>query len=49
MSEADQETASVKVGTRFRCTTCGSEVVVVRAPASTPHCCGSPMARIGQG
>ena len=48
MSEGDRETASVKVGARLRCTTCGSEVVVVRGTASPPQCCGGPVARIGQ-
>jgi len=46
VGDADQDTSAVKVGTRYRCASCGSEFVVVRAPASTPHCCGRPLARI---
>lgn len=33
----------VRVGGRLRCETCGTEVVVVKAPASTPSCCAGPL------
>jgi len=30
-------------GQRLRCPTCGTEIVVVKAPAEAIVCCGSPM------
>jgi hypothetical protein len=33
----------VAVGTRLRCGSCGSELVVVRPPAAVTRCCGAPM------
>jgi hypothetical protein len=30
-------------GTRLRCATCGTEIVVVKAPTEPITCCGSPM------
>lgn len=38
--------APVKVGTRYRCNGCGSEVVVVRAAAGPVTCCDRPMERM---
>jgi len=34
----------VKAGARFRCETCGSEIIVVKAGDQAPSCCGKPMA-----
>ena len=32
-----------KAGQRLRCATCGTEIVVVKAPSEPLICCGSPM------
>jgi desulfoferrodoxin-like iron-binding protein len=32
-----------QVGTRHRCETCGTEVIVVKAPDGAVACCGQPM------
>lgn len=39
----------VRVGARLRCESCGTEVVVVRAGASAPTCCGEPLEPFGAG
>lgn len=31
-------------GSKLQCTSCGAEVVVVKATASTPMCCGKSLA-----
>ena len=33
----------LKVGTRLHCGRCGTEVIVIKAPAATPTCCGEPL------
>ena len=33
-----------RTGSRLVCATCGTEVVVVRAPGDMPSCCGAPLA-----
>jgi hypothetical protein len=33
-----------KAGARFRCETCESEIIVVKAGDQVPSCCGKPMA-----
>jgi hypothetical protein len=30
-------------GTKLTCSTCGTAVVVVRAPSQMPSCCGEPL------
>jgi hypothetical protein len=32
--------AATKVGSRLRCLTCGTEVIVVKAPTAPMSCCG---------
>ncbi|MER7007871.1 hypothetical protein ABT297_33175 [Dactylosporangium sp. NPDC000555] len=39
---------TVAVGTRLRCASCGSELVVVRPPAGVTRCCGAPMTTAGR-
>jgi desulfoferrodoxin-like iron-binding protein len=31
-------------GNRFRCETCGTEIIVVKAGDAVPSCCDEPMA-----
>lgn len=38
-----------KAGTRLRCATCGSEIVVVKAQEAQLTCCGQPLAPITPG
>jgi hypothetical protein len=33
----------LKVGSKAQCATCGTEVVVVKAPATPIVCCGEPL------
>jgi len=35
--------APPKAGQKLRCTECGTEAVVVRAPGSEVTCCGRPL------
>jgi hypothetical protein len=35
--------SEVKPGSRFKCTQCGTEVVVIKADGAVPGCCGKPM------
>jgi len=35
--------APTKVGSRLRCQTCGTEVIVVKAPTGPIACCDAPM------
>jgi hypothetical protein len=37
---SDMSDAATKVGTRLRCPTCGTEVIVVKAPTAPLSCCG---------
>jgi hypothetical protein len=39
----------IKAGTRLRCQTCGSEIVVVKAEAPALKCCGQELAAITAG
>ena len=32
-----------KVGERLRCETCGTEIIVVKAPGGAVSCCGATM------
>jgi ribosomal protein S27E len=36
--------AATKVGSRLRCPSCGTEVIVVKAPTAPMSCCGQPLA-----
>jgi hypothetical protein len=36
--------AATKVGSRLRCPTCGTEVIVVKAPTTPISCCGQVLA-----
>jgi desulfoferrodoxin-like iron-binding protein len=38
-----------KAGQKYRCNTCGNEVVMTNAGAGTLFCCGRPMDLIGEG
>lgn len=46
MNETQASMPTVKVGSRFRCERCGSEIVVVKAPAAPVRCCGDEMQRL---
>jgi DNA-directed RNA polymerase subunit RPC12/RpoP len=35
--------AEIKPGERFRCTDCGTEIVVIKSDGPVPHCCGKEM------
>jgi desulfoferrodoxin-like iron-binding protein len=35
--------AVTKVGSRLRCQTCGTEVIVVKASTAPLTCCGQPL------
>jgi hypothetical protein len=35
--------SDVKPGGRFRCSQCGTEVVVLKADGVVPNCCGKAM------
>jgi superoxide reductase len=38
-----------KVGQKYRCSTCGNEVVVTNVGPGTLVCCGRPMDLVGEG
>jgi desulfoferrodoxin-like iron-binding protein len=38
-----------KVGQKYRCGTCGNEVVVTNVGPGTLVCCGRPMDLVGEG
>lgn len=38
-----------QVGQKYRCNTCGNEVVVAKEGAGTLVCCGRPMDQTGEG
>lgn len=38
-----------KAGTRFRCDTCGSELIVVKASQPELTCCNQPLTPIARG
>lgn len=33
----------VKTGTRLSCATCGTQIIVVKAPSALPRCCGASL------
>ncbi|HTU74854.1 MAG TPA: hypothetical protein VMG38_15165 [Trebonia sp.] len=35
--------AEAKAGQRFQCTTCGTQVVVIKTEGQAPRCCGADM------
>lgn len=39
----------IKPGTRFRCDTCGTELILMKVAAPELTCCGKPLALIAAG
>jgi hypothetical protein len=46
MTEAQGESAPVRVGVRLKCQTCGSEAIVTIAGDPALECCGAPLSVI---
>jgi ribosomal protein S27E len=36
------------VGERVRCTSCGTEIIVVKAPTAALSCCGRPLVSLSE-
>jgi Desulfoferrodoxin, N-terminal domain len=49
MTEQSSSEGNIATGTRLRCATCMSEVIVIRAGAAEMTCCGSPLETIFAG
>jgi desulfoferrodoxin-like iron-binding protein len=45
----DAMNTSAPAGTRLRCTSCGTEVVVVKPATGPLTCCGEPMSNLTGG
>lgn len=45
----DAMNTAAPAGTRLRCATCGTEIVVVKPATGPLACCGRPMANLAAG
>jgi Desulfoferrodoxin, N-terminal domain len=48
MTSPITSTDAVKPGARYRCASCGTEVVVIKADGAVPQCCDAAMQVVGK-